>query len=82
MPFDETIALRLDRTRVLRFTSSMRVIVSNTCVCGLGAAEPANHFYGHYDVVEAKRRPTVGPAGKQVKFPWWPELCNPGFVQT
>jgi hypothetical protein len=81
IPFDRTLALRLDRTRVLRFTESQRVIVSNTCVCGLGMATPANHFYGHYDVVDAKRRPTVAPAPKQAKFPWWPEMCNPGFVQ-
>jgi hypothetical protein len=81
VPFEESLALRLDRTRVLRFSDSMQVIVSNTCVCGLGASEPANHFYGHYDVVRAKRRPQVGPPGKKVEMPWWPELCNPGFVQ-
>jgi hypothetical protein len=82
VPFHDRIAIRLDRTRVLRFTDSMTVIVSNTCVCGLGAAAPANHFYGHYDVVEAKRKPTVSQAGKQLKYVWWPEMCIPGFVQT
>jgi hypothetical protein len=82
IPFDQQIALRLDRTRVLRFTDSLSLMVSNTCVCGLGAATPANHFYGHYEVVDAKRRPSVSPAGKQAKFPWYPEWCIPGFVQT
>jgi hypothetical protein len=81
IPFQDTLAVRLDRTRVLRFTDSMNIMVSNTCVCGLGASTPANHFYGHYDVVEAKRRPTVSRAGKQVKYPRWPEWCFPGFVQ-
>jgi hypothetical protein len=81
LPFDKEIAIRLDRTRVLRFSESMQVIVSNTCVCGLGVAAPANHFYGHYDVVEARRKPTVTPAGKQAKVPWWPEMCIPGVVQ-
>jgi hypothetical protein len=82
IPFQDVLAVRLDRTRVLRFTDTMRVMVSNTCVCGLGAATPANHFYAHYDVVQAKRKPTVTPAGKQVKFPWFPEWCIPGLVQT
>lgn len=82
IPFQDTLAVRLDRTRVLRFTDSMHAMVSNTCVCGLGMSTPANHFYAHYDVVQAKRKPTVGPAGKQVKFPWWPEWCNPGVVRT
>ena len=82
VPFERELALRLDRTRVLRFSDSMSVILSNTCVCGLGEGQPANHFYGHYDVVEAKRKPTVEPAGKNVKFPWFPEFCIPGFVQA
>ena len=81
IPFQDTIALRLDRMRVLRFTNSVRVMVSNTCVCGLRAGEPANHFEGHYDVVNAKRRPIVKRAGKQAQFPWFPEICLPGFVQ-
>ena len=82
LPFERELAVRLDQRRVLRFTDSMRIIVSNTCVCGLGMSNPPNHFYGHYEVVQAARRPTVEPAGKKAKFPWYPEYCNPGFVQV
>lgn len=82
IPFRDRVAIRIDRTRVLRFHDSMTLMVSNTCVCGLGATAPANHFYGHYDVVQAKRRPQVEPpSGKKPQFIWWPEMCHPGFVR-
>ncbi len=80
IPFDEEIGMRLDRRRVLRFTSSISVIVSNTCVCGLGLSSPENHFYGHYEVVRAKRRPRVEPAGPKLMVPMFPEFCFGGFV--
>lgn len=82
IPFERELALRLDRQRVLRFTDSMEIVVSNTCVCGLGMGAPVNHFYGHYEVVEAKRKPTVKAAGKQPKTIWFPEWCIPGVVRT
>ncbi len=81
IPFDKVLAIRLDRRRVLRFADSMSVIVSNTCVCGLGVRGKPNHFYAHYDVTKAKRRPTVKRAGKQLKFPSWPEFCWPAMVE-
>jgi hypothetical protein len=80
--FEDELALRLDRQRVLRFTDSKSIMMSNTCVCGLGVSSPPNHFYAHYDVVRAKRRPTVKPAGKQPRYPEFPEWCFSGFIQT
>ncbi len=82
IPFASELAIRLSRERVLRFTDSMTVIISNTCVCGLGLAPTENHFYGHYDVVQAKRRPTVRQAGPQPMIPWWPDICYGGFVEA
>jgi hypothetical protein len=81
VPFASELAIRLSRERVLRFADSMTIMISNTCVCGLGVGVPANHFYGHYDVVQARRRPTVRLAGPQPKTPMFPELCWPGFVE-
>jgi hypothetical protein len=81
IPFESELAIRLSRERVLRFTQSTKVIVSNTCVCGLGAGPVANHFYGHYDAVKAKRRPTVKRAGPQPLTPQFPEICYGGFVE-
>jgi hypothetical protein len=81
IPFEQELALRLDRQRVLRFTDSSSVMISNTCVCGLGQASPANHFYAHYDVVQAKRRPKVQPSGAQPMTPLQPEWCFVGFVR-
>lgn len=81
IPFANELALRLSRERVLRFSDSMRIVISNTCVCGLGLGPTANHFYGHYDVVQARRRPTVRRAGPQPKTPSFPELCFGGFVE-
>jgi hypothetical protein len=81
VPFASELAIRISRERVLRISDSMRIMISNTCVCGLGLGAPANHFYGHYDVVQAQRRPTVRPAGPQPKTPMFPELCWPGFVE-
>jgi hypothetical protein len=81
IPFDEELSLRLDRQRVLRFTQAMSLMISNTCVCGLGVSSPANHFYAHYDVVRAKRRPTVQPAGPQPKMPAFPEWCFAAIVK-
>jgi hypothetical protein len=81
VPFASELAIRLSRERVLRFADSMTIMISNTCVCGLGVGAPANHFYGHYEVVQARRRPTVRPAGPQPKTPMFPELCWGGFVE-
>jgi hypothetical protein len=80
IPFESELAIRLSRERVLRFTDSMTITISNTCVCGLGLGKPVNHFYGHYDVVQAKRRPEVSPATPQPMTPTFPELCWTGFV--
>ncbi len=81
IPFEEELSLRLDRQRVLRFSASMSVMISNTCVCGLGVSSPSNHFYAHYDVVRAKRRPKVQPAGPLPKTPSWPEWCFAAMVE-
>lgn len=81
IPFGRELAVRLSRERVLRFHESMKIMISNTCVCGLGVAPVANHFYGHYDVVEAKRRPKAERAGKLPLTPQWPELCIPAVVE-
>jgi hypothetical protein len=82
IPFDGELAIRLDRARVLRFTDSRTIVVSNTCLCGIGVGPTANHFYGHYDVVDAKRRPIARRAGPQPKLPSWPEICFGGFVKV
>ena len=82
IPFEQELAVKLSRERVFRFTRSATIMISNTCVCGLGQGRPANHFYGHYEVVQAKRRPVVEPAGPKPMFPSWPELCFPGIVET
>jgi hypothetical protein len=81
VPFENQLAVRLSRERILRFHDSMKVTISNACVCGLGQGEPANHFFGHYDVVEAKRRPHVKRAGKTPQFASLPELCWPAYVE-
>jgi hypothetical protein len=81
IPFDQEIALVLDRRRIIRFTASMEVVISNTCVCALGMTGQPNHFFAHYDVVKAKRRPTVQPAGPGVMMPSWPEFCYMAFVE-
>lgn len=81
IPFDQEIALVLDRRRIIRFSASMEVVISNTCVCALGSTGQPNHFYAHYDVVNAKRRPTVQPAGPGIKMPSWPEFCYMAFVE-
>jgi hypothetical protein len=81
VPFETELAIRLSRERVLRIQDSISVTVSNTCVCGLGVGPVANHFYGHYDVVDAKRRPTVKRAGPQPMTPLFPEICWAGFVE-
>jgi hypothetical protein len=81
IPFEQELALRLNRERVLRFTASMKIMVSNTCVCGLGVGPTANHFYGHYEVVQAKRRPTAKRAGPAPLTPSFPEICYGGFVE-
>lgn len=82
IPFDDELAIRLSRERVLRFGDSMTVVVSNTCVCGLGVSEKPNHFYGHYEVVSAKRRPRAERAGPKPMFPWYPEICFGGYVEV
>jgi len=82
IPFDSEIALVLDRRRIIRFTASMEIVISNTCVCALGMPGMPNHFYAHYDVVNARRRPTVQPAGPGVKMPSWPEWCYMAFVEV
>jgi hypothetical protein len=82
VPFDTEIALVLDRRRIIRFTASMEIVISNTCVCALGMPGMPNHFYAHYDVVNARRRPTVQPAGTGVRMPSWPEWCYMAFVEV
>lgn len=84
VPFTDELVIRLTRERVLRFGDSMKVVISNTCVCGLGVemGPAANHFYAHYDIVRAKRRPQVKRAGKNTAVPWNPEFCFSGFVES
>jgi hypothetical protein len=81
IPFDREIALVLDRRRIIRLTASMEVVISNSCVCALSMPGMPNHFYAHYDVVNARRRPTVGPAGPQLKGPFWPEFCYMAYLE-
>ena len=81
IPFETELAIVLDRQRVLRFGASMSVVISNTCVCAVGMPGMPNHFYAHYDVVDARRRPTVAPAGVQPMTPSWPEFCYMGYVE-
>jgi hypothetical protein len=80
MPFDNEIAVVLDRRRIIKFTESLEIVVSNTCVCALGQEHAPDHFYAHYDVVDAKRRPTVRPAGPMPQTVFWPEFCIPAYV--
>jgi hypothetical protein len=80
----------LDRRRILRFTDSLSVMVSNTCVCAVGMPGMPDHFFAHYDVVHAKRRPKPAPpqattTSRVVITPQligWPEFCFPGFVEV
>ena len=89
IPFNDEAAIVLDRQRILRFRDSMSVVISNTCVCAVGLDGMPDHFYAHYDVVRAKRRPEVtpaqaGPGGGAVGTPSlaaWPEFCYMGFVE-
>lgn len=81
LPFAGEIALVLDRHRVLRVSESMSVVISNTCVCAVGRAGLPNHFYAHYDVVRAKRRPTVQSGGMTPLTASFPEFCYMGFVE-
>jgi hypothetical protein len=84
IPFESELGVRLDRRRVLRFTETNSVVMSNTCVCDLGINQPPDHFLAHYEVVQAKRRPTIKPAkpaGPGAKVPWWPDLCLVGYVE-
>jgi hypothetical protein len=81
IPFDREIALVLDRRRIIRFIASMEVVISNTCVCAFGMPGMPNHFYAHYDVVDARRRPIVQRAGPQMRMPSWPEWCYMAFVE-
>jgi hypothetical protein len=88
IPFADELSIVLDRRRILRFSDSMSIVISNTCVCAVGMIGP-DHFYAHYDVVEAKRRPKVSSAaaagrGGAVAAPQlaaFPELCYMGFVE-
>ncbi len=81
IPFAREIAIVLDRRRALRFTESMAVTVSNTCVCALGLDGLPDHFYAHYDLVEARRRPKVEPAGPQPMTASYPEFCYMGYLE-
>jgi hypothetical protein len=91
VPFEDELALVLDRRRILRFSDSMSAVISNTCVCAVGLPGMPDHFYAHYDVVAAKRRPVVQPAqaaprggAMAVASPQlasWPEFCYMGFVE-
>lgn len=88
IPFNDELAIVLDRRRILRFRDSMSVVISNTCVCAVGMPGMPNHFYAHYDVVDAKRRPQVtaaqaGPGGVVAapQIAHWPELCYMGYVE-
>ena len=91
IPFEEELAVVLDRRRILRFTDSMQAVVSNTCVCAVGLEGMPDHFYAHYDVVDAKRRPKVtaaqaAPRGGALavaspQLASFPEFCYMGFVE-
>lgn len=52
-------ALRLDGKREFRFSGDHHVIISNTCVCDASKVGAPGHFYAHYLLVEAKRKPRV-----------------------
>lgn len=80
MPFADEMAIRLDRRRIFRLHQSMSIMISNTCVCGLGQQGMPNHFYAHYDVTNAERRPTVEPSGPRPMTPMEPEFCFAAFV--
>jgi hypothetical protein len=91
IPFEEELALVLDRRRILRFSDSMQAVVSNTCVCAVGLEGMPDHFYAHYDVVDARRRPKVtaaqaAPRGGAFavaapQLASFPEFCYMGFVE-
>jgi hypothetical protein len=83
IPFAEELAVRLSRERVFRLRESMTLMMSNTCVCNPSTKGPREDFYAHYDVVQAKRRPTLKPAvGPDPAMPDYPEWCWAGFVQA
>jgi hypothetical protein len=81
IPFADHVAIRIDRARVLRISDSRTVMISNTCMCGMGVGPVVDDFAAHYDVVRAERRPMPEPAGKGVRFPTDPDNCWPAYVE-
>lgn len=81
------VTLRLDAKRELRFANDHHVIISNTCVCEPAGAAGAGHFYGHYLLVDAKRKPAVrrtsGPflRPKTFAIPSAPEHCFSAYLE-
>lgn len=75
------VTLRVDKKREFKFDTDHNVIISNTCVCEPPTRSGAGHFYGHYLLVEAKRKPRVrrtsGPFRREKMFsvPEAPEHC-------
>lgn len=76
--------------REIRFDGNHhRVVISNTCACEPVARGAAGHFYAHYLLVEAKRKPRVrriGPFNRtpNIAFFSWPadvEICLCSYVQ-
>jgi hypothetical protein len=61
--------LRLDGQREFRFDADHHVIISNTCVCDHAKFGAANHFYGHYALLEAKRKPRVRQTSGEFRRP-------------
>jgi hypothetical protein len=50
-------------------------------MCGLGIGPTPDDFSAHYDLVQAKRRPTPQPAGPSPMFPSFPEFCWPAYLE-
>lgn len=61
--------LRLDAKREFRFEADHHVIISNTCVCEHARFGAANHFYGHYTLLEAKRKPRIRQTSGEFRRP-------------
>lgn len=84
----EDVTLRLDSRRTIEVHTDHHAMVSNTCVFERNFGLNAGHFYAHYLIVKAQRRPTVRrmPMLQRVAFaafsvPDDPEHCMPAFVE-
>jgi hypothetical protein len=81
------VKIRLDTNREFKFETDHHVTISNTCVCEPVSRGAPGHFYGHYLLVEAKRKPRIRrtyrsgrPKGATFAWPADPEYCFSAYA--